>query len=470
VLAAVPTTTPFTVVNGTATWSGSGNFGTVNAATDRAILAWNAGQFNVQQGDTFSFQLPNGGSILNKVGYTSTGAIGTPDNAIINGGLTSNGRVFVLANGNIMIGGGAQVSTSGGLYLSTLAEADNFNFLALGNLAFTGGSTGSITIGGTNASQATANSSQVNVVGDIGAWAGAVSLNNVLVTGNMIVNQKGASTLLLTGAAGTTQVNGNLTVTTAGGPIDQATTALVVGNTTTLNTTGNLSVTLNRSAANNFGTVTANAGAVSLSDRDGINIGNSTVTNLTVTAVNDISTVGTVAVSGDVSLTSTGTGNVTFANNSTVGGLFSASATNGNVTANVLGNIATGTITVPTTSTLLTSISVTNGGTGYTAAPTVSIIGGGGTGAVATATFSGGSVTGITITNVGSGYTSAPTIVLTGGGTNPAAVATASALLSNFVSGLTIPSSSGGAGYQTTPTVRSRLLPPAAPRRPRRQR
>src|SRR5438477_11746552 len=94
-LAAVPTTTPFTVVNGTVTWTGSGNLGAVNAATDRAIVSWLTGQFNIQQGDTFNFQLPTGGAILNKVGYTSTGALGTADTETINGNLHSNGRVFI---------------------------------------------------------------------------------------------------------------------------------------------------------------------------------------------------------------------------------------------------------------------------------------------------------------------------------------------------------------------------------------
>lgn len=72
----------------------------------------------------------------------------------------------------------------------------------------------------------------------------------------------------------------------------------------------------------------------------------------------------------------------------------------------------------------LSAISLTSGGTGYTTAPTVALTGGGGTGAAATATVSGGVVTGFTITNPGSGYTSAPTVGLTGGaGTGAAASA-----------------------------------------------
>jgi hypothetical protein len=54
---------------------------------------------------------------------------------------------------------------------------------------------------------------------------------------------------------------------------------------------------------------------------------------------------------------------------------------------------------------------ITNGGSGYTSAPSVTITGSG-TGATATATISGGVVTGITINSAGSGYTGAVTITI----------------------------------------------------------
>jgi len=59
-------------------------------------------------------------------------------------------------------------------------------------------------------------------------------------------------------------------------------------------------------------------------------------------------------------------------------------------------------------------IKITNAGSGYTSAPTVTI-NGDGTGATATATVSAGNITGVTITNEGTGYTQA-TIAITGGG------------------------------------------------------
>jgi len=58
----------------------------------------------------------------------------------------------------------------------------------------------------------------------------------------------------------------------------------------------------------------------------------------------------------------------------------------------------------------LRSISVTSGGTTYLDAPIVYLTGGGGSGATATATISSGAIDQITVTNVGTGYTTAPTV------------------------------------------------------------
>jgi len=68
-------------------------------------------------------------------------------------------------------------------------------------------------------------------------------------------------------------------------------------------------------------------------------------------------------------------------------------------------------------------ISMSNMGSGYTAA-TVTISGGGGSGALATATITGGQITGITVSPKGTGYTSAPTVSITSTtGTGAAAIA-----------------------------------------------
>jgi hypothetical protein len=63
----------------------------------------------------------------------------------------------------------------------------------------------------------------------------------------------------------------------------------------------------------------------------------------------------------------------------------------------------------------VTGISIINGGSGYAPgeSPLVTIGAGGGTGATATATVSGGAVTSITITNPGSGYSNTPALTVT---------------------------------------------------------
>ena len=71
----------------------------------------------------------------------------------------------------------------------------------------------------------------------------------------------------------------------------------------------------------------------------------------------------------------------------------------------------------------ISAINVTSGGTGYTSAPTVTLTGGGGSGATATAIVDSGSVIGVAITNPGTGYTGVPTVAFTGGAGSGAAAA-----------------------------------------------
>jgi hypothetical protein len=98
------------------------------------------------------------------------------------------------------------------------------------------------------------------------------------------------------------------------------------------------------------------------------------------------------------------------------------------------------TATCATTANVVTSISLTEAGSGYTVAPTVTFTGGGGSGAAAIAgivDFKTGTVSAL-VTNGGSGYTNAANTVVTisgGGGTNAAATAV---LAGGRVSGVVI--------------------------------
>ena len=94
----------------------------------------------------------------------------------------------------------------------------------------------------------------------------------------------------------------------------------------------------------------------------------------------------------------------------------------------------------------LDHIAVTSPGFDYTAAPEVDITGGGGSGALATATCA---LDHVTMTTTGTSYTSAPTVVLTGGG------GTGAAAVANVVNGrvVSVTITNPGSGYTTAPTV-----------------
>jgi FtsP/CotA-like multicopper oxidase with cupredoxin domain len=82
-------------------------------------------------------------------------------------------------------------------------------------------------------------------------------------------------------------------------------------------------------------------------------------------------------------------------------------------------------------SSIINTISITNGGSGYSPAnpPLVTISGGGGTGAVATATVTGSAVTAINLVTVGSGFTTAPTVTIAPPGGLGGVTATATATI-----------------------------------------
>ena len=98
---------------------------------------------------------------------------------------------------------------------------------------------------------------------------------------------------------------------------------------------------------------------------------------------------------------------------------------------------------------------LTNAGAGYTIAPSISIIGGGGSGAIATCgiTTSGRGVISYTITNEGSGYTTPPLITVAGP-SGAGTTATATAVIDTGNAKLSsIRPVNPGVGYTVAPTV-----------------
>lgn len=82
--------------------------------------------------------------------------------------------------------------------------------------------------------------------------------------------------------------------------------------------------------------------------------------------------------------------------------------------------LATGTANL--TAGVVSSVTIDDGGSGYSTEPLVRFSGGGGSGAIASTTLTAGAVSGVTIVTGGSGYTSAPTVTFVGGTQDPQAM------------------------------------------------
>ena len=95
-------------------------------------------------------------------------------------------------------------------------------------------------------------------------------------------------------------------------------------------------------------------------------------------------------------------------------------------------------------------VQVVNAGSGYTSVPGVRFIGGGGSGAAATASIGNGVVGIITVTSSGSGYSSPPTITF-GGSYVVSAAATAVVSSAGTITSIRI--INAGLGYTQAPTV-----------------
>jgi len=345
----------YTVTSGTASYTAVNAGAVANiVASDRAVLVWGAGKFNIGVGDTFSFILPSSSaSVLNKVGYNADGTLAAVDTATISGELSSNGRVFLLANGGITVNAGSTINTAG-LVLSTISEATDGAYTALGNLSYLGSSTGTITL------------NNVNIAGSVTATAGAYGAIGGSVSGDLVLNSVVSGTGLALAGANPLAVGGNLTVATTNGTVSQ-TNAITVGATpasaiggvgaqTTSVSSGTGAITLNN-VANNFQTISVSTGSnASIADGDLVRLGASTVGgNLDVSAVGlPANSTTALATTGALAVTGTGTFNTTgnvdgaavsIANGSSIGGAIGGVITgNGSFNFNGTGPVNVGNI------------------------------------------------------------------------------------------------------------------------------
>jgi len=120
-----------------------------------------------------------------------------------------------------------------------------------------------------------------------------------------------------------------------------------------------------------------------------------------------------------------------------------------------VGNVNATAVAITTTRAGLFSIErivLTNAGAGYTTPPLVTITGGGGVGAAATAAVeqSNFGIVDFVVTNNGVGYAATPTVTITGNSTSPAA-AEVNLLADNTISDIFL--KNAGIGYTVQPTV-----------------
>ena len=129
-----------------------------------------------------------------------------------------------------------------------------------------------------------------------------------------------------------------------------------------------------------------------------------------------------------------------------------SSAPAGGLTAVGVATMIEGIVDCNGTSSLkVQGVQVINPGYGYTTAPSIVFIGGGGSGAAATAVIGNGTVGIITVTNGGSGYASAPTVTFSGPGTGTTATGVAKINTVGIVTQIAI--TNAGTGYTVAPSI-----------------
>jgi hypothetical protein len=119
----------------------------------------------------------------------------------------------------------------------------------------------------------------------------------------------------------------------------------------------------------------------------------------------------------------------------------------GIATATMIGGIVVCNQNVNSVSKSVQSVEIINSGYGYTVAPKVAFIGGGGSGAYATAIINNGVIGIITVTNGGSGYVNPPTVSFSGFNLS---AASAEAIVSSSGTITSIRIKDGGFGYTGT--------------------
>ncbi|HEV2720235.1 MAG TPA: hypothetical protein VG323_09470, partial [Thermoanaerobaculia bacterium] len=364
--------------------------------------------------------LPLGQSVLaTNAGATSTNTT-SPANVVtdVNSGATPNYTITMAPSGDAV--GDPLTTLASTAASSTTIIVNDSSLMSAGNyIAVSSGSAWQI------AKITAVNGQLVTLATAVSAAAGT----NVIPVEDYTINYSNAGHAAGTNVVLTDYLPGGLLF---GGVLNTPLGATVTnpgigsnGNVTwTLNSalspgaTGTLDVLVFPNAAGTYTNVAAISDGTALNDRNA-----STTAQTTFGALNPSKSTSTAQVTagGIATYTITVTNPLAAqaANNVQITDNLSSGFTYRSGTTVIGGNPAAN----PCTSGCVGYVAVTNGGSGYTSAPTVIFSGGT---AAATAVVSGGVVTGIVITNTGSGYVSAPNVSFSGGGGGSGAQASAS--------------------------------------------
>ncbi len=449
------------ILAGSSSYSGGTTIseGTLQIGNDGAT--GNLGTGNVINNATLQFNRTGTLDVANAI--SGTGAV-TVDCPIGAGTITLSGANSF--SGTVDINSGALEITNSAA-LGTGTKIVKINTGTTGNPQLRlDGSGGNIVIPATISYQ-TSNDANGAIVNDAGnnTIAGPITLTGG--GGNTRIYSN-AGTLTLSGAINSNFSGRSLKLMGAGsgnvsGVISNGSPILAVG------VSKEESGTWTLSGNNTFGGGTSVvAGTLIIANPNALGIGGLTLTgstgttSITAGAVLDLN--GQQGVSESITVRGTGIGNG--------GALINSSATAASIVSGVAtitttaggdhsavpavtlsGGGGTGATATASLGLSAASFTISGGTTVYSVAPTVSISGGGGSGETATAVLTGGVVSGITITAPGYGFTTAPTIAFSGGtvttaGTNPTGTGNAT----NFVvAGIQI--TAPGSGYTSAPSV-----------------
>jgi fibronectin-binding autotransporter adhesin len=429
---------------GTLTLTGADNYAGVTNINGGVLQISSAGNLgSAAATNTIGF---NGGT-LESTG--SSYSLGTTRSIALNGAGAIQVDTGTLTLNGALSGAGTLTKTGAGILSLTVADA-----------GYTGGlvqSAGTLSLANTAALSA---SNLVTINGGIFDLNGlAQTVSGLNGTGGTITNSSGTSSILTLGGSGTTSYSGTISTSSA------LSIPTVLGLTVAL--TGSGSQTL--SGADTYtGLTTVNSGTLVLGSSTAL--GNGGLVRSIGTGGTIINSGGTLDLNGQtninevLSLNGTGAAGLgVLINSSASAATIGSGVSSINVSGTLTGLSANTTVSIgaPTSGTTATataslgvtsgSFNINSGSTVYTVAPTVTI--GGGTGATAVANLVGGVVTSITITNPGSGFTSVPTITFSGGSvliqaTNPSGTGVNGQFT---LDGIAV--TGNGSGYTTTPTV-----------------